>query len=205
MWHKYHFSTPLSQIRLAAARVFAKERSGEIVYETEHEQHKADVAILLLRVQPMMTALCAHSSSKYCTLTFLSSLICFCIFLAVSFRCYRIPCVALSASVIDRHAGWQIDHYSHRRLWPSTTPSSFLSLLICLGDVFGLECPNHRLHIWYSPSVFAFLPPACGQLSRRRTIRLMFLLLASSFMWCWNCGSKSKCRHVGYPPPPFFW
>lgn len=33
-------------------------------------QHKADVAILLLRVQPMMTVLCAHSSSKYCALTF---------------------------------------------------------------------------------------------------------------------------------------
>lgn len=92
--------------------------------------------LLLLPVQPMMTVLCAHSSSKYCALTFFFSLIWFCIFLAVSSRCYRIPSVALSASVIDRRARWQIDHYSHRRLWPSTTPSSLLSLLICLGDVF---------------------------------------------------------------------
>lgn len=69
-------------------------------------------------------------------LLFLFSLIWFCIFLAVSFCGHRIPYVALSASVIDRHVRWQIDHYSHRRLWPSTTPSSFLSLLICLGDVF---------------------------------------------------------------------
>lgn len=71
-------------------------------------------------------------------------------------------------------------------LWPSTTPSSLLSLAYwsAWAMCFGPGCPYRRLfifHIWYSPSVSVFLPPACGQLSRRRTIRLMFLLLAFMF------------------------
>lgn len=35
-------------------------------------QHKVEVAMPPLPVQPMMTVLCAHSSSKYCALTFSS-------------------------------------------------------------------------------------------------------------------------------------
>lgn len=35
-------------------------------------RHEAEVARLLLPVQPMMTVLCAHSSSQYCALTFSS-------------------------------------------------------------------------------------------------------------------------------------
>lgn len=71
-------------------------------------------------------------------------------------------------------------------LWPSTTPSSLLSLAYwsAWAMCFGPGCPYRRLfifHIWYSPSGSVFLPPACGQLSRRRTIRLMFLLLAFMF------------------------
>lgn len=46
------------------------EQSSDIVYGGKTVQHKAGVAILLLPVQPMMTALCAHSSSKYCALAF---------------------------------------------------------------------------------------------------------------------------------------
>lgn len=112
-------------------------------------------------------------------LLFLFPLIWSCIFRAVSFRGYRIPCVALSAWVIDRHARWQIDHYSHGRLWPCATPSSSLSLLICLGDVFWAWVSQTKGSTSDTPpSVLAFLPPACGQLSRQRMIRLMFLLLA---------------------------
>ncbi len=99
----------------------------------------------------------------------------------------RMPHVALSALVIDSHVRWYIDRRSsprfsncgsgpqphhHYSLWPIDLPGRGAS---------GPGCPNQRLfffHIWYSHSLSVSLPPACGQLSRRRTITLMFSLLA---------------------------
>lgn len=59
-----------SQPNMVGSSLSFAERSGEMVYGREPVQHKAGVAMLLLPVQPMMTVLCAHSSSKYCALAF---------------------------------------------------------------------------------------------------------------------------------------
>lgn len=136
MWHKYHFSTALSQIWLAAAQSFAKSGTVRQFMEESMCSKKQTLLCFSYRFNPWWQYYVPIHLPSIVLLLFLFSLIWFCIFLAVSSFGYRIPCVALSASVIDRHARWQIDHYPHRRLWPSTTPSSLPSLLICLGDMF---------------------------------------------------------------------
>lgn len=110
--------------------------------------------------------------------------------LSPSISGYRMPHVALSALVIDRHARWQIGRYSHRGLsncgsGPPPRHYHYSLLPIDLPGrralVLGVPTKFFFFHIWYSLSVSVFLPPACGQLSRRRTIRLIFLLLAFMF------------------------
>lgn len=134
-----------------------------------------------------MTVLCAHSSSKYYALT---PTFCFPPSVSVSpslspaIAGYRMPHVALSALVIDSRVRWQIDHYSglgfsncgsgppphhhHYSRWPIDLPGRGASGL-------GVPTKDSFFTSDTPPSLLVSLPPACGQLSRRRTIRLMFL------------------------------
>lgn len=115
MWHKYHFSTPLSQIWLAAARVVQRAVRWDSLWIRACAAWSRSCEASLTGSTHDDSIMCPFIFSVLCSYFFLLSLIWFCLLLAVSSPGYRIPCVALSALVIDRHARWQIDHYSHRR------------------------------------------------------------------------------------------
>ena len=137
-----------------------------------------------------MTVLCAHSSSKYYALTLSLSFpqsISVTPSLSPAISGYRMPHVALSALVIDSHVRWQIDHYwgsglSNRDSGPLPRHChySLLPIDLCWVRCLRPGCPDQKTspHVILPLSLSVPLPPACGQLSRQRTIRLMLLLHA---------------------------
>lgn len=179
---------PLSRIQWRVLQLRGKKWKGRI---KEHVRQIVQTAILPSAVLLMMTALWGHSSSKYYTLFPSSGSVSASLFPAIS--SYQMPHVALSAFVIDRHVRWQIDHCSgpgfsssgpqphhyHYSLWPIDPPWQVAPWLGVPTKkesffFFSFDTPFLCQRLCHQP---------CSQLSRLRTIRLMFPLICFMSPW----------------------